>query len=119
MRLTRDLDRGFGERNLWYMRSFYVAFPILNAPRSESPSCGIRDALRHRSAGTDVPVELRPDPNVVLNSFNVSNTAAFRMEQQWGVSKSEMNELNILFPDEDKDTYIETMLTRARSMSSA
>src|SRR3970282_1300502 len=30
-RLTRDLGRGFDERTLWYMRSFYVAFPILNA----------------------------------------------------------------------------------------
>ena len=37
-RLTRELGRGFDERNLWYMRSFYLAFPILNAPRSELPS---------------------------------------------------------------------------------
>lgn len=36
-RLTRDLGRGFDERNLWYMRSFHLAFPILNAPRSELP----------------------------------------------------------------------------------
>ena len=36
-RLTRDVGRGFDERNLWYMRSFYLAFPILNAPRSQSP----------------------------------------------------------------------------------
>lgn len=35
--MTRDLGRGFDERNLWYMRSFHLAFPILNAPRSESP----------------------------------------------------------------------------------
>ncbi|HKH48511.1 MAG TPA: PDDEXK nuclease domain-containing protein [Thermoanaerobaculia bacterium] len=37
-RLTRELGRGFDERNLWYMRSFYLAFPILNAPRSELPA---------------------------------------------------------------------------------
>lgn len=36
-RLTQELGRGFDERNLWYMRSFYLAFPILNAPRSELP----------------------------------------------------------------------------------
>ena len=54
------------------------------------------------------------DPNVVLSSFIVSNTPAFRMEQQWGITRSEMNDLNILFQDEDRDTYIETMLTRAR-----
>jgi predicted nuclease of restriction endonuclease-like (RecB) superfamily len=35
-RLTQDLGRGFDERNLWYMRKFHLAFPILNAPRSES-----------------------------------------------------------------------------------
>lgn len=54
------------------------------------------------------------DPNVVLSSFIVSNTQAFRMEQQWGISRAEMDDLNILFQDEDRDTYIETMLTRAR-----
>ena len=37
-RLTRDLGRGFDERNLWYMRKFFLAFPILNAPRSELPA---------------------------------------------------------------------------------
>jgi hypothetical protein len=36
-RLTQDQGRGFDERNLWYMRKFHLAFPILNAPRSESP----------------------------------------------------------------------------------
>ena len=54
-RLTRDLGRGFDERNLWYMRSFYVAFPILNAPRSELPDPEKRAATRpelpiHRKA---------------------------------------------------------------------
>ena len=37
-RLTSDLGQGFDERNLWYMRSFYLAFPILNALRSELPT---------------------------------------------------------------------------------
>lgn len=37
-RLTRDQGRGFDERILWYMRRFYLAFPILNAPRSELPA---------------------------------------------------------------------------------
>ena len=77
-RLTRDLGRGFDERNLWYMRSFFLAPLILNAPRSELPSPkkraavraesatriqhavghtlpaqGIRDAVRHKSTVTD------------------------------------------------------------------
>lgn len=34
-RLTAEFGKGFEERNLWYMRSFYLAFPILNALRSE------------------------------------------------------------------------------------
>lgn len=45
-RLTRDLGRGFDERNLWYMRSFHLVFPILNAPRSESPDPGKRNRAR-------------------------------------------------------------------------
>ncbi len=55
------------------------------------------------------------DPNVILSSFIVSNTPAFRMELQWGISRSEMNDLNILFQEEERETYIEAMLTRARS----
>jgi hypothetical protein len=54
------------------------------------------------------------DPTVILTSFIISNTPAFRMELQWGVTRSEMDEVNILFQDDDPDTYIETMLTRAR-----
>jgi len=49
-RLTRDLGRGFDERNLWYMRSFHLAFPILNAPRSELPDPGKRNAARSELA---------------------------------------------------------------------
>jgi hypothetical protein len=35
-RLSLEYGRGFDERNLWYMRTFYLAFAILNAARSES-----------------------------------------------------------------------------------
>lgn len=34
-RLTAKFGKGFDERNLWYMCSFYRSFPILNALRSE------------------------------------------------------------------------------------
>lgn len=34
-RLTKDYGKGFNERNLYYMVSFYNSFPILNALRSE------------------------------------------------------------------------------------
>jgi predicted nuclease of restriction endonuclease-like (RecB) superfamily len=60
-RLTEDLGRGFDERNLWYMRRFYLAFPILNAVRSESPGTKKRAAVRPESVvGSPVPV-LRPE----------------------------------------------------------
>ena len=61
-RLTRELGRGFDERNLWYMRSFYLAFPILNAPRSELPEPEKRNAVRSESASAQrLPVVLRPE----------------------------------------------------------
>ena len=74
----------------------------------DDPKIQFRDTVK------DIEYRLG-DPNVVLSSFIVSNTPAFRMEQQWRISKVEMDGLNILFQDEDKDTYIETMLSRARS----
>ena len=33
--LTRDFGKGFDRRNLFYMRKFYSAFPIVNALRSQ------------------------------------------------------------------------------------
>ena len=35
-RLTTEFGKGFDERNLWSMSSFYRAFPILNAVRTET-----------------------------------------------------------------------------------
>src|SRR3989344_6134047 len=34
-KLTKEFGTGFAERNLWYMKQFYLAFPKLNALRSE------------------------------------------------------------------------------------
>ena len=34
-KLTLDYGKGFDERNLWYMRSFFLVFPKMNALRSE------------------------------------------------------------------------------------
>ena len=34
-RLSQDYGKGFNERNLWYMRSFYLVFPKMNALRAE------------------------------------------------------------------------------------
>ncbi|HYI09280.1 MAG TPA: PDDEXK nuclease domain-containing protein [Thermoanaerobaculia bacterium] len=59
-RLTRDLGPGFDERNLRYMRAFHLAFPILNALRSESPTSGKRNALRSESAIRHAPRDESP-----------------------------------------------------------
>jgi len=34
-RLTEEFGKGFDERNLWYMKNFYLNFPNVNALRSE------------------------------------------------------------------------------------
>jgi len=65
-RLTEDLGRGFDERNLWYMRSFHLAFPIVNALRSELPDPGKRNAARselavHPAPAQGLPAALRPE----------------------------------------------------------
>jgi hypothetical protein len=46
------------------------------------------------------------NPKVALESFIVSNTPSHVMRKQWGLEKSEMAKRNIVFQDEDKDTYI-------------
>ena len=35
IRLSSEFGKGFDERNLWFMRSFYLAYPKVNALRSE------------------------------------------------------------------------------------
>lgn len=64
-RLTRDLGRGFDERNLWYMRSFFEAFPIVNALRSQSPRAASRSTARQGAVRLqdDLPTvpSLRPE----------------------------------------------------------
>jgi len=53
------------------------------------------------------------DPTVILNSFIVSNTPSHVMKLQWAVEKDEMLARHILFQQEDKDTYVETLLSKA------
>ena len=50
------------------------------------------------------------DPTVALESFIVSNTPSHVMRKQWGIDKADMAKKHIVFQDEDKDTYIETLL---------
>jgi len=53
------------------------------------------------------------DPSVVLNSFIVSNTPSHVMKLQWAIDKADMAARHILFQDEDKDTYIEALISKS------
>ncbi|MDO8140986.1 MAG: PDDEXK nuclease domain-containing protein [Candidatus Brocadiales bacterium] len=45
-RLTKEFGKGFDTRNLWFMRSFYLSFEIVNAVRSQSSGRQIHHAVR-------------------------------------------------------------------------
>ena len=51
------------------------------------------------------------DPAVRLQSFIVSNTHSATMRRLWRKEKSEMQKRHVLFQEEDKDSYVETILT--------
>ncbi|MCY4675037.1 MAG: DEAD/DEAH box helicase family protein [Bacteroidetes bacterium] len=50
------------------------------------------------------------DPDMSLRSFIVSNTPSAEMCGHWGMEKSEMEERNVLFQEEDADSYIRRIL---------
>ncbi len=52
------------------------------------------------------------DTDISLHSFIVSNTSSVEMHKLWGKEKEEMENLNILFQEEDKYNYIKKMLSR-------
>ena len=52
-RLTADFGRGFDERNLRYMRQFYLAFPMDDALTPDIRAGGKRNALRSESDRTE------------------------------------------------------------------
>ena len=72
------------------------------------------DKVNFRSTVQEIADRLG-DPNVRMSSFMISTTPAATMEQLWKLTKYEMNDLNVLFQVEDKDSYVETMLTKART----
>ncbi len=50
------------------------------------------------------------DAKIHLHSFIVSNTPSHRMKMLWNMDKPAMESCHILFQEEDRDTYIHTML---------
>jgi len=55
------------------------------------------------------------DANVRLHSFIVSNTSSATMRMLWRKEKDEMLKRNVLFQEEDKETYVRSMLDVARA----
>lgn len=50
------------------------------------------------------------DPAIRLQSFIVSNTPSHTMRMLWHMEKADMQKRHILFQEEDKDTYVRSML---------
>lgn len=50
------------------------------------------------------------DPTIRLQSFIVSNTPSHTMRMVWHMEKADMQKRHILFQEEDKDTYVRSML---------
>jgi len=50
------------------------------------------------------------DPKVCLQSFIVSNTPSATMRMLWNMEKREMQKRHVLFQEEDKDSYVRSML---------
>lgn len=72
-RLTTDFGKGFDERNLWFMKQFYLTFPILNAVRSELSWTHYRILLR---------VEKEEARNFYLNESINSRWSTRELERQ-------------------------------------
>ena len=57
------------------------------------------------------------DANVLLQSFIVSNTPSHTMRMLWNMDKADMQQCHILFQEEDKDTYVRSMLSIVADLS--
>jgi hypothetical protein len=55
------------------------------------------------------------DSAVRLQSFIVSNTPSATMQMLWRMDKSEMQKRHVLFQEEDKDSYVRSMLEGAEA----
>jgi len=58
-------------------------------------------------------IEIRlGNPSIILNSFIISNTPSHSVVKQWSILKEDLLSKNILFQEEDEETYIESMLKK-------
>lgn len=63
-RLGKEFGRGFDERNLWYMRKFYLPFPLHHELQDELESGGKLNALRSESSNATIVAAARPGNRV-------------------------------------------------------
>jgi hypothetical protein len=59
------------------------------------------------------------DPHIRLQSFIISNTPSHTMRMLWSMEKAEMQKRHILFQEEDKDTYVRSMLDAVGATAAA
>lgn len=82
-RLTKDFSRGFDERNIWFMRQFYLKFKNVNAVRSESQK---GDTLRHELTWTHYRLLLKLEDenarNFYINEIISNNWSTREFERQ-------------------------------------
>ncbi|WP_372612983.1 DEAD/DEAH box helicase family protein [Halomonas sp.] len=73
---------------------------------------GVQDA-KIQFYKTIKEIEIRlGDPSITLSSFVVSNTSSHEMELLWGIDKAQMESCNILFQKEDKDQYVQILISK-------
>ena len=117
--LLRNLSRGRGV-GFFEAGNFHPDF-ILWLLAGDRQKVTFVDPKGIRNIGKDDPkirffetvkeIEQRlGDPKVSLNSFILSNTASHTMKKLWGISKREMAERHIAFREEDRGSYIGTIL---------
>ena len=119
--LLRNLSKGRGV-GFFEAGNFYPDF-ILWVLMDERQHIAFVDPKGIRNLGASDPkiqfhetikeIEARlGDPSVKLSSFIISNTPSHTMAMLWGMDKPAMEARNILFQEEDKDSYVRSMLTR-------
>jgi hypothetical protein len=117
--LLRNLSRGRGV-GFFEVGNFHPDFILwLIAEGRQHVIFVDPKGIRHL-ASTDLKIQFHKtvkdiehrlgDKQVSLHSFIVSNTPSATMTMHWGLDKNEMTARQILFQEEDKDTYVQSML---------
>jgi len=130
MYLLRNMSRGRGigffeagnfypDFILWLIegKKQYVTFVdpkgIRNLEGPDDPKIRFYKSIKNIEAHPNLS-----DPNIVLNSFIISNTP-FQEVRWWteDLSKDEFEKCHVLFQKDDRDTYIEKLLSKAVNAS--